>query len=215
MARPEGPTRDAILDAARRLVLDGGPASATVPAVALASGAAPPALYRLFASREQMLARLWIRAAQRSQSAFLTALASKTDPIDAAVAAGLSVFDFVAASPDDARLLVCVRRENLFVVGSTPGLPLELERLNQPMVAALANLAERMTGEAGRAVMDSLALATVDIPHGAVRRHLSEDQQPPPARLRRALEIAIRGALDTIEPSRFESKDGRAALRIV
>ncbi|MFL5844332.1 MAG: TetR/AcrR family transcriptional regulator [Solirubrobacteraceae bacterium] len=215
MASPTEQTSDGILDAARGLVMQGGASAATVPAIALASGAPVATLAHQFGSREDLLARLWIRAAQRSQAAVLAAMRSNPDPREAAVAAGLAVFDFVLTNPEDARLLVSIGRADLFGVPSTPDLRIELEQLNEPVIAGLRELAERLTGTPGRAVVDSLAMAVIDIPHGAVRRHLSEDGQPPPARLRRGLEVAIRGALDTIERSRFEYRNGRAALRIV
>jgi AcrR family transcriptional regulator len=215
MGQPKIHASDVVLDTAMDLVLEGGASAATMPAIALATGTPIGALHHQFGAREDLLARLWMRAAQRSQAAVLEAVKVPADPLEAAVAAGISVFDFVLAYPDDARLLVCLRREDLFGTPADPDLRQELEQFNAPVIAALADLAERITGTTGRAVINSLAMAIIDIPHGAVRRHLSEDHRPPPPRLRRALEIAIRGALDTIERSKYEHRDGRAALRIV
>lgn len=198
MARPSVHSPDAILDATLAVVLDRGAPAATVAAIAAASGAPTGSLYHRFGSREDLLARLWVRAAERSQERFLSALGTHPDPAEAARAAGLSVFDFVRDSPGDARLLVCLRREDLLGVPSDARLRTELERVNAPVEAALRELAVRFAGAASRPLLDLLALATIDLPQGAVRRHLSAGRRPP-ARLRPALDVAIRAVIDDIE----------------
>lgn len=66
---PYGPERkhasDAILDAARSLLLDGGPRAATIAAIAGASGAPPGTLNHRFGNRAAIMSATWLRAVER------------------------------------------------------------------------------------------------------------------------------------------------------
>jgi AcrR family transcriptional regulator len=189
----------AILDVARTLVLDEGVGAATIAAIASKSGAPVGSIYHAFESRDTLLARLWIRAVQRSQKRFLEALESEEEPVNAAVAAALSIYDFARHEPGDARLLVSLRREDLVQMPLPPDLAKELAGLNRPIEGAIASLARRLFGRAGRQRVEQTALAVFDLPYGALRRHLVSGQRPPAA-LRAPLARAVRAAL-TEEPA--------------
>jgi AcrR family transcriptional regulator len=193
LARPRLHSDDAILDAARALVLDTGARSATVNAIADASGAPKGSIYHRFASLNDLLAALWIRAVRRSQGEFLDAL-GHPDATSAAVAAALSLHDFALGHPADARLLVALRREDLVASTGTPGLQSELEALNRPLEAALRSLARRLYGRATAGAVERTLTAVVDLPLGAIRRHLVAGTRLP-ATLRGQLEAAVRAAL--------------------
>src|SRR5205823_4383100 len=93
VARPRVHSDADILDAARTLVLDAGARAVTIDAIALASGAPKGSLYHRFASLNDLLAEMWIRAARRAQEEFLRAL-DQPDAIAAAVAGACSLYDF-------------------------------------------------------------------------------------------------------------------------
>ena len=78
MAPPRKHETDVILDAARALVLEGGPRAASVAAIAAASGAPAGTLYHRFGNREARDAV--VRAADRS-AALSTAHAISTVPM--------------------------------------------------------------------------------------------------------------------------------------
>ena len=196
MARPLLHTPEQILDAARTLVLEAGAGAATVGAIAQASGAPTGSLYHRFGSRDALLAQLWMRAVRRSQARFVDAIASRDDPLDAAVAAALSVYDFAREERADARLLLSLRREDLVQAPLPPAVADELAELNRPVERALADLAGRLYGRATKAALEVSALAVIDLPYGAVRRHLIAGREPP-ARLRPRLERAVRAVIDT------------------
>lgn len=193
MARPQLHSEDTILDAARTLVLDGGARSTTLNAIAEASGAPKGSIYHRFASLNDLLAELWIRAVRRSQGDFIEAL-SKPDAMTAAVAAALSLHDFAEREPADARLLASLRREDLVERVSARRLQSELDDLNRPLEAALAGLARRLYGRATAGTVERTLTAVVDLPMGAIRRHLIAET-PLPSSLRGQLEAAVRAAL--------------------
>jgi AcrR family transcriptional regulator len=193
LARPRLHSDDTILDAARTLVLDGGARSGTLNAIAAASGAPKGSIYHRFASRDDLLAELWIRTVRRSQAQFLEALAVPDAP-DAAVAAALSLYDFAEREPADARLLASLRREDLVAKIGQPRLQAQLASLNEPIAAALKRLARRLYGRATAATVERTTTAIVDLPMGALRRHLIAGT-PLPAPLRSQLEAAVRAAL--------------------
>ena len=82
-----------MLDAARDLLLEDGSGSATIEAIASSSGAPTGSIYHRFGSRDELIARLWMRAVYRSQASFVAAL-ERHDPKEAALAAALSIIDF-------------------------------------------------------------------------------------------------------------------------
>jgi AcrR family transcriptional regulator len=185
----------AILDAARTLVLDEGVGAATVGAIAQASGAPIGSIYHAFGSRDTLLARLWIRAVGRSQRRFMEALEDDSDPLEAAVAAALSIYDYARDEPGDARLLMSLRREDLVQVPLPADVASELAELNRPIEDALGALARRLFGRASRERVEQTALAVFDLPYGALRRHLVSGRRPPAA-LRPPLARAVRAALE-------------------
>jgi AcrR family transcriptional regulator len=182
-----------ILDAARALVLEAGARAVTIDAIALASGAPKGSLYHRFASLNDLLAEMWIRAARRAQEEFLRAL-DQPDAMAAAVAGACSLYDFARSNPGDARLLASMRREDLVEAPLAPDLTRELDELNRPLERAFADLARRLFGRATGGSVEATVCAVVDIPIGAMRRHLIAGSRVP-AGLRGQLEAATRAAL--------------------
>jgi AcrR family transcriptional regulator len=185
---------DVILDAARTLVLRRGVQNASVSAISKKSGAPVGSLYHQFGSRDDLVAALWLRAVRRSQAAFIAA-ARHPDPLRAAVDAAMSIHDFVGEHPDDARLLAAFRREDLLHGAMSPRLRRELDELNRPLKDTVTDLARRLFGRATPETVEKTMLAVLDMPLGAVRRHLLAGTALP-ARLREQLETAVRAVLE-------------------
>ena len=173
---------------------DQGGRAATVEAIAKASGAPSGTIYHRFGSRDELIARLWIRGVQRSQAAFFAAIDGR-DPRDAMLAGGLSILDFCADQPADAKLLVAFRHDDLVRAAPSGALAEELERLNEPVERAVVDLARGLYGRASRAALDRVLLAVFDLPYGAVRRHLIAGR-PLPSGLRGELARAIAAVVD-------------------
>jgi AcrR family transcriptional regulator len=194
MPRPQLHPTDTMLDAARDLLLKAGSRSATIEAIASSSGAPTGSIYHRFGSRDELIARLWMRAVYRSQASFVAAL-ERHDAKEAAVAAAMSIIDFCEEHPEDARLLVSFRREDL--IRSAPDGPLadELAELNRPVERAVVDLARRLYGRRNRAALDRTLLAVFDLPYGAARRYLIAGTKLPPG-LRADLTRAVSAVID-------------------
>lgn len=187
MARPRIHDDDTILDAAARLVLEHGARAASIAALAKVAGAPSGSLYHRFGSRDGLLAALWLRTVSRFQAGVVAA-ADRDDPLEAGLAMATWTVDFVSAHPDDARLLLQLRREDLL-----DGAPQEdLEAVNRPGIEALRSVAQRLGQRP-----EWVAHAVVDLPYGAVRRHLSRGDGPPPPTLRLDVAAAARVLLTT------------------
>ena len=87
-----------------------------------------------------------------------------------------------------------LRREDLFAATGSVTLRRQLEELNRPVEDRLAALSRHLFGNAGPTALQRTTFAVVDIPHGAVRRHLLAGS-PPPRPLRAWIETAVRSAL--------------------
>jgi len=193
MVRPTVHSPDAMLDAARSVVLGGGARAATIDAIVRVSGAPKGSIYHRFGSLDELLAQMWMRAVKRSQGAFIRAL-DDPDPLSAAVAAALSIHDFAASEPADARLLASLRREDLIQTVHSPDIDNRLRDLNRPLQVAIGHLARRLFGDVTPVQIEATLCAVVDLPLGAVRRHLVGGTAIPPS-LRPQLEAAVRSAL--------------------
>src|ERR1700684_2523670 len=100
MAPPRKHETDVILDAARALVLAGGPRAASVAAIAKSSGAPAGTLYHRFGNRDGILTAAWLRALERFQARALAANADTA--LESAVAMAITAVGFVRELPDDA-----------------------------------------------------------------------------------------------------------------
>lgn len=171
MAPPRKHETDAILDAARELVLAEGPRAAGVAAIAKASGAPVGTLYHRFGNRDGILAATWLRALDRFQS--LAVAATADSAVEVAVAMALSAIEFARRFPGDARLLLTVRPEDL-VDADGGDLVAAITSRNAPLVERLRQLARELYGTDDRRSVDALQRAVVDLPYAAVRRHVAD-----------------------------------------
>src|SRR5262249_61065198 len=108
MPRPRSHSPDAVLDAARAIVLSDGARAATVAAIARASKAPTGSLYHAFGSRDGLLTAAWERAARRSQERWLVE-STRPDPVEAGAAMALSLLALAPAPVHDCRLLLRTR----------------------------------------------------------------------------------------------------------
>ncbi|HZV72386.1 MAG TPA: TetR/AcrR family transcriptional regulator [Conexibacter sp.] len=180
LAPPRKHSSDDILDATRALVLAEGPRAASVAAISKASGAPVGTLYHRFGNRDGVLAAAWFRALERFQRGALEADAAHPgEPVEAGVAMASASLAFAAAHPDDARLLLTVRRDDL-LDGAPEQLRARLDAINAPLQAAVVRIARALHGRADARTVDLVTRAVVDVPTAAVRRHARGDGQALP-----------------------------------
>ena len=178
MAPPRKHDTDAILDAARALVLRSGPRAAGVAAIARESGAPVGTLYHRFGSRDAILAAAWLRALERFQARALDAAAGSGDAVATGAAMAAAVVSFSRDMPEDAGLLLSIRRDDLLDAAPGPEVRERLAAINAPLEAATKNIARELHGRADARALDAVTRAIVDLPYAAIRRHARAERLP-------------------------------------
>ena len=176
MAPPRKHETDVILDAARALVLDGGPRAASVAAIAKSSGAPAGTLYHRFGNRDGILTAAWLRALERFQ-ARATAADGET-PVQTAVAMAVAAVSFARDLPEDARLLLTIRPGDLLDKEPDAQFQETLAAMNAPLIDRVRGLARQLFGSANARSVDAVARAVADLPYAVVRRHAYDERMP-------------------------------------
>ncbi|MGQ0678947.1 MAG: TetR/AcrR family transcriptional regulator [Actinomycetota bacterium] len=177
MSRPTKFSDDELLEAALKLFAEGGPAAVTIAAIVTATGAPVGSIYHRFASRDLLLARLWIRTVKRFQAGLLVALGDE-DLAQAALSAAQHVVSWCRENLDEARLLTLYRHQDLAAQWPEELQP-ELANLNKGVEAALKRHADRHFGPDDPDGPRRLSFVIADVPYAAVRRHLLAGEPPP------------------------------------
>src|SRR6516225_3856927 len=180
MAPPRKHETDVILDATRALVLRHGPRAASVAAIAKASGAPAGTLYHRFGNRDGVVTAAWLRALERFQSRALAAAADT--PIDTALetatAMAVAAIGFARELPDDARLLLTIRPDDLRDGQPDAAFRQTLAAMNAPLIERVRELAAQLYGSSDPRALDAVNRAVADLPYAVVRRHADEDPMP-------------------------------------
>lgn len=209
MPRPRAHDLDQVLDAAERLVVDGGPQGLTVRRLAAAAGVSNGAIYHAFGSLAVLQGRMWLRAA----ADFLDLQAQLIDDAlsrepetagDAAVCAVVAAADapaqFAHRRPAAARMLLTVRREQLL----GPELPTDLADalidLDRRLVSeVLRRLAWALWGRRDGPSVEVITTCVVDLPTALLRRAVTDSAADGTTQIstetRARLEAAVRAVL--------------------
>jgi len=176
VAPPRKHATDVILDAARALVLDGGPRAASVAAISKASGAPAGTLYHRFGNRNGILTAAWLRALERFQA---RAMAADADtPAQTAVAMAVAAVSFARELPEDARLLLTIRPGDLLDGEPDTAFRETLAAMNAPLTERVGALARKLYGRRDARSVDAVARAVADLPYAVVRRHAHDEPMP-------------------------------------
>lgn len=188
---------DDLLDVAEQLVTGGDPAGLTLRALAASAGASNGTIYHAFGSREELLARLWLRATERLGVLLAEAVAAARDArsgADAVVAAALAPVAFTRAHPASAQLFFAQRSDQLFTADLPAALTDALAAERRRFAALLATLAQGVWQRRDRHAVAAVAACVVDVPGGILRRALIEHRTADAASERR-IEAAVRAIL--------------------
>lgn len=188
---------DDLLDVAEQLVTGGDPAGLTLRALAASAGASNGTIYHAFGSREELLARLWLRATERLGVLLAEAVAAARDErsgADAVVAAALAPVAFTRAHPASAQLFFAQRSDQLFTADLPAALTDALAAERGRFGALLTTLAQGVWQRRDRYAVAAVAACVVDVPGGILRRALIEHRTADAASERR-IEAAVRAIL--------------------
>jgi AcrR family transcriptional regulator len=178
MTRTATFTSSLLLDAAERLVAAGGPRALTVESLSSASGAPVGSIYHRFPSRAVLAAELWIRAVERFQAGLIVALEGP-EPVQAGVRAALHTLRWSRANMTTARMLFLYRDAD-FLAGDLPEpWRTRASGLNPPLLTALRAYSRRLSRSSSQSKLRRVGVAIIDIPYGAVHRHLAAGKPIP------------------------------------
>lgn len=166
MARPARFSDDDILDGAAQAIADHGP-TATIAEVARTIGGPSGSIYHRFASREELFARLWLRAVSRFHVDLLAAYKIE-DPHLAVIASSRHIPVFCRQHPLDARAML-LYRQSVLAASGPQGVRSEAAHVNDEIDEAMADLVVRRFGEATARRSELLGMATRLAPYGMVR----------------------------------------------
>ncbi|MFC4373638.1 TetR/AcrR family transcriptional regulator [Nocardia halotolerans] len=175
MARPRLFTDDHVLDAARDLLADPAVARPTIAAIGQAAGVHAGSIYVRFASRDELLARLWLRSIRRFHEGFVTAL---TGPAPL-LAAATFLPRYCREHPTEARAMKMFHRDELLGIGPDD-LRAAIESVNDGMHAALRAAVVAEFGSAEGEAMAIAEAAVKAIPYGLVRDYIARAVPIPP-----------------------------------
>jgi len=198
MGRPAAFDRTAIASAALSLVAEGGTRAATMAAIAKRMGAPTGSIYHRYASRDLLLADLWMTTVEGFQQGLLAAL-EDPDPLSACAGAARFSANWVRAHPAEARLLLLHRRDD-FVEGPWPGeLQGRSKLLRKNLSDGLRAYAARCFGSTAKANLCRVYFAILDVPLAAVKRYV-ESGRPMPVEVDQLMEAAALAALEPRPP---------------
>ncbi|MFI8974732.1 TetR family transcriptional regulator [Nocardia asteroides] len=198
MPRPRIHDPETVLDAAENLAARSGPAAVTVRAVAAATGVSNGALYHSFGSRQEVLARTWLRAARRFlalQAVDVERAITAADPaarITAVVDAAETPARLADTHPNSARVLLLVDRAELLTGELSAELDREIADTEKALLSVLIRLARALWGRADRRAVATVTTCLVDLPTALLLRR---DRLTDPL-ARKHLRAAVRAVLE-------------------
>jgi len=169
--RPALHDTEAVLDAARELILDLGPRGTGIREISRRSGAPSGSLYHRFSSRDNLVALAWLRAVRRFQAGCVQALEHR-DPAEAIRQAIAWAIEYALREPRDTRLLLSHSQADLLDRAPAAETIAQLAAVNQRLEVALRDLSRRLFGSASRAALERVTNAVIDLPYAALRRHV-------------------------------------------
>jgi AcrR family transcriptional regulator len=192
MPRPQLYDRDATLDAAEQLAVEGGVKAVTIRAVADRAGISNGAIYHAFGSRGGLVGRAWVRAARRFLALQRAAVDAEDDPVRAVIVATDAPAVFSEQYPLSAQLWLRVPREEL--IGDAPAeVQAELRALDTDLRDLLIRLSIAMWNRKDAASVAVIEDCVVGLPTGLMLRR----PMPPTTDTRRRLAAAVEAILST------------------
>lgn len=192
MARTARFTDDDVLDAALDSVALRG-REVTIADVAEALGGPVGSIYHRFGSREELLARLWLRSVARFQAGLFDladAAGADGDPHRLLVDLAVHVPRYCRSNVAEATALT-LHRQSRLLRQCPDGLVDQVRTVNDRLDALTVELAARRYGSTDTEFVDLVVTACRTAPYGLVRPHLGRDVPP-------GVDTAVAAAADAI-----------------
>ena len=190
MPRPQVYDRDAMLDAAEQLAVEGGVTAVTIRAVSERAGISNGAIYHAFGSRGGLVGRAWVRAVRRFLTLQKQAVDAEADPVRAVIVAADTPAVFSEQYPLSARLWLSIPRDEL--IGNAPAeVQSELRALETDLRDMLIRLSIAMFDRKDAAAVAVIEDCIVGLPTGLMLRR----PMPPTDDTRRRLAAAVEAIL--------------------
>lgn len=191
MGRPAHISDEDLVRAATLVAARLGPARTSIAAVSQAAGVPTGSVYHRVPSRDALLAKIWLSAAERFQHMALEKISAIRDEDDA-VECALLTPRFVRSDHAAAVVLNSHRREEFLRSGAPEEYRKRAAKLAADMRDGLAGAAARLLPSDPRG-KEKIAVALIGIPLGAVRIFLP--QAIPPVEIDQTIAAAVRAAL--------------------
>lgn len=199
--------RDAMLDAAEQLAVQGGVRAVTIRAVSERAGISNGAIYHAFGSRGGLVGRAWVRAARRFLTLQREAVDAEHDPVRAVIVAADTPAVFSEQFPSSARLILGIPREEL-IGEAPPDVQADLRALDADLRDLLIRLSIAMWDRRDAASVAVIEDCVVGLPTGLLLRR----PMPPTSVARRRLASAVEAILSvTSEEIPKEEKGARTS----
>lgn len=177
MGRPARHQEATILASAKRVSAAVGPQRLTIAAVASDAGTPVGSIYHRYASRDDILAALWLELVTEFQTRLLAHL-ERSDPVEAGLAALRFVCRWVRRHPCEARLMLLHRREDFAAERWAATYRRRARDLADQADTAMRRYASRLLARAGAAELRTVRFVLVDLPTAALRRDLEAGTPP-------------------------------------
>ena len=177
MGRPRRYDEAQILEGAKHISAENGPQKLTIAAVAEQTGVPVGSIYHRYASRDEILAAMWLDFVEAFQVRWLAELEG-ADGISAGLAAVRFASDWVRRHPREARLMLLHRREDFAAERWPASYRRRAAALARRAAAGLRQYASRLTGRAGAPQVRAVRFALVDLPTAALKREVETGEAP-------------------------------------
>ena len=166
-----------ILECAKQVSAEVGPQKLTIAAVSARAGAPVGSIYHRYASRDEILATVWLDLVEEFQERFLATLAAD-DAVEAGLAAVRFTCQWVRRHPREARLMLMHRREDFAADRWSQSHRRRAQALAAEAQESLQRYASRLLGRGGPAALRGVRFALVDVPTAALKRDIEADVSP-------------------------------------
>lgn len=161
------------LGAAIKIIAKDGPGALTIVSLAKRINAPVGSIYHRYASRDALLAEVWLTIIESFQNDFLKLLSND------GLQATLSCLEWVRRHPSEARIMLLYRMHDLTAGKWPQDLQKRARRLDKELHNAVNVFIKKEFGEVTPENTDRAIFAIYDAPIGIIRRYLRNNKIPP------------------------------------